>query len=161
MMVQTMRAKITSKSDPAVVEVRLSDAPVEHEFTGDVVADVNRLGNWIRGLELLGSGLSFSLQKALASFAPELSAASVQQPQSKLTVTYDEDANAGFLYLPYPSPATVERELRSDPLLLKCSRSIEDDEARFGLAADKSLVSIRFAVPSSEQLDTFLQLFGS
>jgi hypothetical protein len=38
----------------SLVEVRLSDAPVECECTGNVIADMNRLGNWIRGLELAG-----------------------------------------------------------------------------------------------------------
>jgi hypothetical protein len=142
-------------SDPAAVEVRLSDAPVEYEFTGDVIADVNRLGNWIRGLELLRVG--FSLERALAPFHPKRPAPSVGHPQGRLTVTYDGQADAGFLYLPYASPDVVERE----PLLLKYSRSIEDENATFGLSADKALVLVRFKVPASERLDTFLRLFGS
>ena len=36
---------------------------------GDVIADVNRAGNWIRGLELLGTA-GFSLERALAPFSP-------------------------------------------------------------------------------------------
>jgi hypothetical protein len=156
-----MRTTITSTSDPAVVEVRLSDAPVKYEYTGDVIADVNRIGNWVRGLELLGSGDQFSLQQALAAFAPKPSAASVRRPQSELTVTYDKEADAGFLYLPYASAASVEREMQSNPLLLKCSHSVEDEKAVFGMTGDKSLASIRFVVPSDHQLDTFLHLFGN
>ncbi len=150
---------ITSTSD--MVEVRFSDAPVAHEFKGDVIADVNRMGNWIRGLELLGSGIQFSLQQALAPLTPEPSGASVLQPQSKLTVTYDEEADAGFLYLPYASPSRVEQAHRSNPLLLKSSYSVEDEKATFGLAADKALVSIRFIVPPTEQMDNFMYLFRS
>jgi hypothetical protein len=72
-------------------------------------------------------------------------------------VTYDGEADAGFLYLPYPSPASVKH----DPALLEYSRSIEDESAAFGLSADDGLVWVRFRVPASEQLDTFLQLYGS
>jgi hypothetical protein len=148
---------ITSTTlDPPTVEVRLSNAPVERECTGDVIADVNRAGNWIRGLELLGS-VGFSLERALAAFNPTLRAASVRSAQTELAVTYDGEADAGFLYLPYASPASVERNSR----LLDYSHSIEDDHATFGLSAEKELVLVRFRVPLNERLDTFLQLFGS
>jgi hypothetical protein len=150
---------ITSTSD--TVEVRFSDVPIAYEFTGDVIADVNRMGNWIRGLELLGSGIQFSLQQALAPLAPESSGASVQHPQSKLTVTYDEEADAGFLYLPYASPSSIEQDHQANPLLLKSSYSVEDEKATFGLAADRALVSIRFVVPPTEQMDNFMHLFRS
>jgi hypothetical protein len=151
-----MKTSITSTSQPAAVELRFSGASVLHEFTGDVIADVNPMGNWIRGLELLGSA-GFSLERALAPFNPKPTAASVRPPQAELIVTYDGQADAGFLYLPYASPVSVERE----PLLLKHSHSIEDENATFGLAADKGLVFVRFRVPASERLDAFLQLFGS
>jgi hypothetical protein len=146
---------ITSTSD-AAVEVRLSDATVEHELTGDVIADVNRLGNWIRGLELLGSA-GFSLERALAPFSPRPRAPSFPSPQAELVVTYDGQADAGFLYLPYAAQVEVEQE----PLLLKYSRSIEDENAKFGLSADRALVFVRFRLPAGESLDAFLQLFGS
>ena len=151
-----MTTRITSTLAPVTVEVRLSDAPVEHECTGDVIADVNRAGNWIRGLELLGTA-GFSLERALAPFDPKLRAASVRSAQAVLAVTYDGEADAGFIYLPYASPASVER----DPLLLEYSHSIEDDCAALGLRANGGLVLVRFRVPARERLDTFLQLFSS
>lgn len=151
-----MKTTIISTSDPAGVEVRFSDAPIKREFTGDVIAPVNRLGNWIDGLELLRSP-GFSLERALAPFDPKHRAPSVRHRGAKLIATYDGQADAGFLYLPYATPAVVERE----PLLLKYSRSIEDENATFGLSADKALVLVRFKVPASERLDTFLRLFGS
>lgn len=147
---------ITSTPDPPMVEVHLSDAPVECECAGDVIADVNRLGNWIRGLEMLGTA-GFSLERALAPFNPKLRVASVRSPQAEQAVTYDGEADAGFLYLPYASPASVER----DPMLLEYSLSIEDESAAFGLSADKGLVFVRFRVPASMSLEAFLQLFGS
>jgi hypothetical protein len=149
-------ARITATSDPPMVEVRLSDAAVERECAGDVIADVNRLGNWIRGLELLGTA-GFSQERALAPFDPKPRAGSVQPAQAELAVTYDPEADAGFLYLPYASPDTVEH----DPALLEYSHSVEDESALFGLSADDDLVWVRFRVPARERLDTFLQLFGS
>lgn len=151
-----MTTRVTSTLDPPMVEVRLSDVPVEYERAGDVVADVNRAGNWIRGLELLGSA-GFSLERALAPFNPKSRAASVRSAQAELAVTYDGEADAGFLYLPYASPASVEH----DPMLLEYSHSIEDESAAFGLSADKGLVFVRFRVPASVSLEAFLQFFGS
>jgi hypothetical protein len=151
-----MKTLITSTPDRAAVEVLLSDAAVDRELTGNVIADVNRFGNWIRGIELLGSA-GFSLERALAPFSPKLRAASIRFPLTELAVTYDGEADAGFLYLPYASPAGVEH----DPALLKCSHSIEDESATFGLSAERGLVFVRFRVPARERLDTFLQLFGS
>jgi len=75
-----MTIRITATPDPPMVEVRLSDAAVERECTGDVIADVNRAGNWIRGLELLGSA-GFSLERALAPFDPKPRAGSVRSAQ--------------------------------------------------------------------------------
>ena len=153
--------KITLTGDPKVVEVRFSDAPIVHQFAGEVIADVNRLGNWVRGLEVIGSGLPFSLELALASLSPQHSVGSVPCPQDTLTVTYDEDANAGFLYLPYASPLTIEQRHKVERFLLKSSYTLSDPEASFGLAADKSLIFIRFAIPSAEDPEKFTQLFLS
>lgn len=146
--------------NPPAVELRFCNVPAEYEFSGDVIVDVNRLGNWIRGLEVLGSGAGFSLKQALASLPLAPSAASVRQPQSSIAATYDEEADAAFLYIPYAFPDSIEGELRSNPLLLKSSYSIEDEQAKFGLAADKTLVFIRFKVPETEHFEEFLRLMS-
>lgn len=149
-----MKLKITSTSNPATVELRLSDAPVASEVRGDVIADLNRKGNWVRGLEMLGSGEQTTLQKALSPLV-------AQQSKTGVRVTYDKSADAGFLYLPYASPEDVERAAEEDPLVTKTSYSVEDESAVLGLAADESLVLVRFKVPPSESLDSFMELFGS
>ncbi len=76
-----MSSAITYTINPVTVEVRVSKAPVVHVLSGDVIADVNQRGNWIRGLELLGSGLQFSLERALSSIEHVRSGSSVQEPQ--------------------------------------------------------------------------------
>jgi hypothetical protein len=148
-----MKIKITFTPNPAVVELRLSDAPVASESRGDVIADLNRNGNWVRGLEVLGSGQQTTLQKALSPLA-------AQQAQIGVRVTYDQSADAGFLYLPYASPEDVERAALEDPLLTKTSYSVEDESAVLGLAADESLVFVRFKLPPSESLESFMKLFA-
>jgi len=139
----------------------MSDALVASEATGDVIADLNRKGNWVRGLELLNPANQFSLQRALAPYSPTPPARGLVRPLGELKVTYDEEADAGFLYLPYASPEVVRQASENDPLLLKSSYSVEDESAVFGLGGDESLVFIRFALPPEERLDTFLHLFRS
>ncbi len=139
----------------------MSDAPVASEAIGDVIAKLNRKGNWVRGLELLNPANQFSLQRALAPYSPTPPARGLERPLGELKVTYDEEADAGFLYLPYASPEVVRQASENDPLLLKYSYSVEDESAVFGLGSDDSLVWIRFKIPSDERLDRFMELFGT
>jgi hypothetical protein len=150
-----MKVQITSTPNPATVELRLSNAPVVREVIGDVIADLNRRGNWIRGLEMLGPGDGSTLRKALGPLTKGASGGEAPQSHVELKVTYDPSADAGFLYLPYESSEG------DDPVLTKCSYSVEDEAAVLGLAADESLVFVRFKVPPSERLDSFMELFGS
>lgn len=150
-----MKPVINYFLDPPEIEIRFSDGPVEYEFTGDVLADVNGTGNWVRGLELLGSGSRFSLEDALRSLDPERPGA-VRELQPELRVTYDPEADAAYLYLPY---AELGREHASNPSMLKSAYSVEDDEATFGLAPNKSLVVIRFRVPRTERMEDFVRFF--
>lgn len=153
-----MRPVINYSVHPPEVELLFSDGPVEHEFTGDVIADVNGTGNWIRGLELLGSGSRFSLGEILRTLNPERPG-SIRGPQSELRVTYDPEADAAYLYLPYASPLELEREQVSNPGMFKSAHSVEDDEAIFGIAPNKSLVAIRFKVPQTERIENFVRFF--
>jgi hypothetical protein len=148
-----MKMKITSTSNPAMVELRLSDAPVASEVLGDVIADLNGKGNWVRGLEVLGSGDQPILHKALTPLTGEKSDAGIR-------VTYDKEADAGFVYLPYASSEKVQRVIKENPLLTKVSYSVEDNSAVLGLAADQSLVLVRFKVPPTESMDSFMELFA-
>lgn len=153
-----MRPVINYSLEPPEIEVLFGDDPVEYEFTGDVIADVNGTGNWIRGLEVLGSGSRFSLDEVLRTLNPERPG-STRGLQSELRVTYDPEADAAYLYLPYASSLDVEREHVSNPGLFKSAYSVEDDEATFGLAPDKSLVAIRFKVPGAERIEDFVRFF--
>lgn len=153
-----MKPVINYSLDPPEVELRFSDDPVKYEFTGDVIADVNGTGNWVRGLELLGSGSRVSLEDALRTLNPELPSA-VREQRPELRVTYDPEADAAYLYLPYASSPEVERAQASNPGMFKSAYSVEDDAATFGLAPDKSLVVIRFKVPRTERVEDFVRFF--
>lgn len=155
-----MRPVINYSPEPPGVEVLFGNDPVEYEFTGDVIADVNGTGNWIRGLELLGSGSRFSLGEVLRTLNPERPGGP-RWRQSELRVTYDPEADAAYLYLPYASSLELERERVSNPSLFKSAYSVEDDEATFGLSANKSLVVIRFRVPAAERIEDFVRFFKS
>jgi hypothetical protein len=156
-MTDTLRVSPTS--DPQVIEVRLSEAQIESEFSADVIADVNSAGNWIRGLELLRSGAQFSLELALASFERRAYSPQHRGSRQDFSISYDESADAGFLYLPYASPDSIEHELKSDPGFLRVSYSVEDDNAAFGLTTSGALAYLRFRIPVKEKLETFIRLF--
>jgi hypothetical protein len=138
-----------------VVELRIRDCPAMFEYTAEVLLDVNRSGNCVRRLELLGSGIQFSLERALSFLISNPGAAAISFKNStlELSAKYDEDANAAFLYL-----TDVSKTAELDPLLLKSSYTVSDDMALFGLGSDLGLVFIRFKVPSSERMEDFMKL---
>ncbi len=75
------------------VRVQLRNGEVVAERRGEVVVDLNHDGHWIRGFEVVGGMMDFSLK---AATKPLLSS-----KQGGLTVKYDEEADAAFFYIPY------------------------------------------------------------
>jgi hypothetical protein len=148
-------ATITFTIHPQVVELRLRDCPATYEYTAEILLDVNSSGNWVRRIELLGSGIQFSLERALSFLIsdPGAAAASIENSTLELSAKYDENANAAFLYL-----TDVSKTAKLDPLLLKPSYTVSDDMALFGLGSDMWLVSMRFKIPSSERMENFMKL---
>lgn len=149
---------ITLTVSSQVIELRLRDSAASYEHTAEVLLDVNQWGNWVRRLELLGSGINFSLERALSHLISEnrVDALSIENSTLELSVKYDEDANAAFLYLTdRPASAKV------DPSLLKPSYTVNDDMAIFGLGSDLALVFIRFRIPPSERIDDFTRFLSA
>jgi hypothetical protein len=144
--------KILTSENPPVVKLELLRAPVITEVRCDVLADLNREGNWVRGFELLGSSSPFSLARALTPFLGK----GAQGSTPIIRATYDEQADAGFVYLPELSK---ERRKR-DPALAKPFNSVEDEAAVLGLDAAGGLVSIRFALPEGQSVDRFVELYA-
>lgn len=75
------------------VRVQLRDGEVASEHRGEIVVDLNLDGHWIRGFEVIGGIMDFSLSAATKPFLSSRSGG--------LGVTYDEEADAAYFYLPY------------------------------------------------------------
>jgi hypothetical protein len=75
------------------VLVQLRDGQVAVERRGEIIIDLNHEGHWIRGFEVIGGMMGFSLKAATKPF--------LSGKLSGLRVTYDEEADAAYFYLPY------------------------------------------------------------
>lgn len=75
------------------VLVQLRDGEVAVERRGEIIVDLNHDGHWIRGFEVIGGMMDFSLNAATKPFFPS--------KLGGLRVTYDEEADADYFYLPY------------------------------------------------------------
>lgn len=75
------------------VRVQLRDGELAIERRGEIIVDLNLDGHWIRGFKVIGEMMDFSLS---AGTKPFLSSRS-----GGLRVTYDEEADAAYFYLPY------------------------------------------------------------
>lgn len=108
----------------------LRDGEAVRQVHSEAILDVNYAGRWIRGIELIGSA-DFNLARAVKPFRP-------RRPLSGKSnnVTYDEEANAAFVYFSMKSP--------SPESALRYSHSITP-KAEFGLDADGGLLCLRFS----------------
>lgn len=82
---------VADASGNVLVQVR--DGRVALERRGEIIVDLNHDGHWIRGFEVIGGMMDFSLR---AATKPLLSSR-----LGELKVTYDEEADAAYFYLPY------------------------------------------------------------
>ena len=116
-----------------LVTVHLRDAQSVRTVQSEAILDVNSAGRWIRGIELVGGG-DFNLETAVKPFNPRrlLSGESTG-------VTYDEDANAAFIYCSMKSP-----EIYFPETALKYSHSITPI-AELAFDSKGGLVWLRFS----------------
>jgi hypothetical protein len=75
------------------VDVHLRDGAVAVERRGEIIVDFNRDGHWIRGFEVIGGMVDFSVFAATRPFPSS-------NPDG-LRVVYDGDADAAYFFLPY------------------------------------------------------------
>ncbi len=75
------------------VHIQLRDGEVAIERRGEIIVDLNRDGHWIRGFEVIGGMMDFSLSVATKPF--------LSAKQGGLRVTYDGEADAAYFYIPY------------------------------------------------------------
>jgi len=122
-----------------VLTVHLRDAQSARTVRTEVILDVNHAGRWIRGIELLGGG-DFNLERAVKPFHP-------RRPLSGESggVTYDEEADAAFIYLSMKTP-----DGRLPETALKYSHSITP-EAECAFDSEGGLVWLRFSCRGANQ----------
>lgn len=75
------------------VFVELRDGQVVVERRGEIIVDLNNEGHWIRGFEVIGGMKDFSLKAATKPF--------LSGKLNGLRVTYDQEADAAYFYIPY------------------------------------------------------------
>ena len=95
----TFSQKIVAEK-PSLVVVRLREGvEVTVQKQGETILDLNRAGNWILGIEIVGGFVPFSVAKAVSPLNP-VRPAFPKAPEPG-TVTYDSEADAAFIYLEY------------------------------------------------------------
>lgn len=77
------------------VHIHLRDVEVAIERRGEIVVDLNLEGHWIRGFEVIGGMMDFSLKIATSPF--------LSAKPGGLTVTYDNEADAAYFGIRYGS----------------------------------------------------------
>lgn len=132
------------------VMVQLREGQVAVERRGEIIVDLNHDGHWIRGLEVIGGLMDFPLKAAIKPF--------YSSKLGGLRVTYDEEANAAYFYIPYGRRFT---RLRKDEQLdaETYSHSV-NPTALYRFDAQDGLVSV--VIPTADavkSVDEFLFFF--
>ena len=78
------------------VHIQLRDGEVAVERRGEIIVDLNHDGRWIRGFEVIGGMMDFSLSAATKPF--------LSSKPGGCRVTYDEDADAAYFVSVKPTP---------------------------------------------------------
>jgi uncharacterized protein YuzE len=142
---------------PEMIRIRLRDdlEAVRHE-RGEIVLDINDSGNWVRGFEIVGGFVPFSVAKAVSPFKPIPPAPpSIPLPG---TVTYDPEADAAFVYFEY-APNLVRLTPTELAGLKVVSHSV-NPTAIYGLDGSGGLVWIRIPIADLASAERFLRLLA-
>lgn len=142
--------------DPSLVCVRFREGvePVV-EKQGETILDLNRSGNWVRGIEIVGGFVPFSVARAVSPFNP-VRPRFPKAPEPGI-VTYDPEADAAFIYLEYdPSFAQLAPQAQAE--LKTVSHSV-NPTATYGLDDQGGLVWVKIPIADvSGPPEQFLQL---
>jgi hypothetical protein len=147
--------RITVESGDVVWLSLRGSSQLAREVCGEAILDVNWSGNWVRGLEIVGGFVPFSVGRAVGPFRPVLPGlAGARRPG---TVTYDPDADAAFIYLEYgPAFGLLAPEQKASATVV--SHSI-NPTATYGLDEAGGLVWVKIPVAdAARSADEFLRL---
>ena len=109
---------------------------------GETILDLNRSGNWVRGIEIVGGFVPFSVAEAMSPFNP-VRPAFPKAPKPG-TVTYDAEADAAFIYLEY-DPGFVGLTPQAQAELKTVSHSV-NPTATYGLDDQGGLVWVKIPI---------------
>jgi uncharacterized protein YuzE len=129
--------------NPSLVCVHLrEDVEPVVQKQGEAIIDLNRSGNWVRGIEIVGGFVPFSVAKAVSPFNPARPAF----PKTPIagTVTYDPEADAAFIYLEY-DPGFAQLAPREQAELETVSHSV-NPTATYGLDDQGGLVYVKIPI---------------
>jgi uncharacterized protein YuzE len=131
-----------------------SGVQAEQQKQGEIILDINSIGNWVRGFEMVGGFVPFSIAKAVSPFDPSLPTPSrIPEPG---TVTFDPEADAAYFYLQYDSSlAQLTPNERTDLKLI--SHSI-NPTAIYGLDSSGGLVWVKIPIADAGPADQFVSL---
>jgi|SRR5215470_71895 len=122
---------------------------------GEAILDLNGFGNWVRGLEMLGGSVPFSLRKAVEP----LGSMSFKQPlqHEPGTVTYDPEVDAAFIYLRYD--AALDSLTAQEQIGLKTVSHSINPSVTYGLDLRGGLVCVGIPVADvTGSIEQFLRL---
>jgi len=140
---------------PDLVCVHLRDGvEAVQQKQGEIILDINRSGNWVRGIEMVGGFVPFSIAKAVSPFDPVR--ATFPQIPATGTVTYDPEADAAFFYLEY-DPNFTRLTPNEQAELEVISHSV-NPTALYGLDDSGGLVWVKIPIADAGPADQFLQL---
>jgi len=130
------------------------DVGAAQEKQGEVILDINRSGNWVRGFEMIGGFVPFSVANAVSPFHPvRPEPPRIPEPR---TVTYDPEADAAFFYLEYdPRFSRLTANGRAE--LQMISHSL-NPTALYGLDGSGGLVWVKIPIADAGPADQFLKL---
>lgn len=144
---------LVESPDMVCVNLR-EDREAVQEKSGEVILDINRSGNWIRGFEIVGGFVPFSIAKAVSPFSPPRPVPPrIPEPG---TVTYDPDADAAFFYLEY-DPA-FDLMTPHDQAELKVVSHSVNPTGLYGLDELGGLVWVKIPIADAGPADQFLSL---
>jgi hypothetical protein len=140
---------------PDLVRVHLrDDLEAVQQKLGEVILDINHSGSWVRGFEVVGGFVPFSIAKAVSPFSP-IRPAPPRVPEQG-TVTYDPEADAAFFYLEYDP--NFARLAPSEQAELKKVSHCVNPTALYGLDDSGGLVWVKIPIADAGPADRFLQL---
>uniref|UniRef100_Q020T3 Uncharacterized protein n=1 Tax=Solibacter usitatus (strain Ellin6076) TaxID=234267 RepID=Q020T3_SOLUE len=131
------------------VHVHLRDGEIAGERRGEVIIDLNRDGHWIRGFEVIGGMVDFSVFAASQPFP-------ASNPGG-LRVVYDGDANAAYFFLPY-GPRFMNLTAERQQAAQTYSHSI-NPESLLRFDRRGGLLSVVIPAGAVNNLDDFLFFF--